>query len=165
MGVDIPFSLLLGTIAQEMAPWPSLIGVLQAPDQVTCTLACRALSSQPVASSFEPPQPHQNRRAVLTVWFKTIFLKLSLGRRSIRCARTRRPHRIANSRNQASFANRNQIQVDRGGIEPPTLGPVLDSPACKAGVRTAELPAHRTRHQELDSYALPDQKGRFYHPA
>ena len=33
------------------------------------------------------------------------------------------------------------FKMDRGGIEPPTLGPMSGSPACEAGVRTAELPA------------------------
>ena len=36
--------------------------------------------------------------------------------------------------------------MDRGGIEPPTLEPFWGSSACKADVRTAELPAHDRPH-------------------
>src|SRR5712691_3080446 len=45
--------------------------------------------------------------------------------------------------------------MDRGGLEPPTLGSSELSPACKAGVLPIELPAHDSRQNSISSYLLP----------
>jgi uncharacterized membrane protein YphA (DoxX/SURF4 family) len=44
--------------------------------------------------------------------------------------------------------------VDRVGIEPTASRSQMLSPACKAGVRTAELPAHRRGPAEVRSYVF-----------